>query len=289
MMAPFGAPWYAQGPRWLTGTSKMALLDDRSVQRALAAQGLYKGEIDGVIGTVSAAGFRTWATTKLADFPKSVTSAWPLERQRIAFEQSILAELGFYKAKIDGLAGPASQAAVEKWQDYVTFKRKPLPAKEVAYQKTIWPRQSELRKFYGVPGENLTRLVSPYPLYLDWALSTKVSSFMCHEKIHDAAERVMKRVLDHYGLAEIHRLGLDQFGGCYSNRLMRNGRTLSTHAWAIAIDWDADRNPLRATRGTALMATPPYAKFLDLWEEEGFVSLGRARNFDWMHVQAARL
>ena len=26
-----------------------------------------------------------------------------------------------------------------------------------------------------------------------------------------------------------------------------------------------------------------------LWEEEGFVSLGRAGDFDWMHVQAARL
>jgi hypothetical protein len=37
------------------------------------------------------------------------------------------------------------------------------------------------------------------------------------------------------------------------------------------------------------MAQPEYAPFLDLWEAEGFVSLGRARNFDWMHVQAARL
>ncbi len=64
---------------------------------------------------------------------------------------------------------------------------------------------------------------------------------------------------------------------------------MSTHSWGIAIDWDADRNPLRATSKTALLATPPYAKFLDLWEEEGFVSLGRARNYDWMHVQAARL
>ena len=25
------------------------------------------------------------------------------------------------------------------------------------------------------------------------------------------------------------------------------------------------------------------------WEEEGWISLGRARDFDWMHVQAARL
>ena len=61
------------------------------------------------------------------------------------------------------------------------------------------------------------------------------------------------------------------------------------HAWGIAIDWDADRNPLRATSKDAAMATPRYAKFLDLWEEEGWLSLGRARNFDWMHVQAATL
>lgn len=255
------------------------LIDDFSVQRALAAKGLYRGNIDGKFGPQS------MAALNATGFP----TAWPDSRKRIAFEQTMLADLGFYKSAVDGIAGPATQAAVEKWQDYLTFKRKPLPAKEVAYQPTQFPRQADVRKFYGEPGENQTMLSSPYPLYLDWALSQKVTKFSIHEKCHDAALRAMERIADHYGLDEIHKLGLDQFGGCLNVRKMRNGRTLSMHSWGIAIDWDADRNPLRATSQTALMATAPYAKFLDLWEAEGFVSLGRLRNFDWMHVQAARL
>jgi hypothetical protein len=255
------------------------LIDDFSVQRALAAKGLYKGVIDGKFGTQSVAALNA----------AGYSTAWPLERKRIAFEQRMLADLGFYKSAVDGIAGPATQAAVEKWQDYLTFKRKPLPAKEVAYQPAQFPRQADVRKFYGEPGENQTMLVSPYPLYLDWSLSTKVGKFSIHEKCHDAALWAMNAVLSEYGEAEIHRLGLDQFGGCLNVRKMRNGRTLSMHSWGIAIDWDADRNPLRATSRTALMATAPYAKFLDLWEEAGFISLGRLRTFDWMHVQAARL
>ena len=36
-------------------------------------------------------------------------------------------------------------------------------------------------------------------------------------------------------------------------------------------------------------ARPEYNMWWKLWEEEGWVSLERQRNFDWMHVQAARL
>ena len=37
------------------------------------------------------------------------------------------------------------------------------------------------------------------------------------------------------------------------------------------------------------LAQPDGETFWKLWEDEGWVSLGRARNYDWMHVQAARL
>jgi hypothetical protein len=99
----------------------------------------------------------------------------------------------------------------------------------------------------------------------------------------------MTKILKIYGHDALVRLGLDQFGGCLNVRKMRNGSAWSTHAWGIAIDWDADRNQLRWGKDRALMAQPEYAPFLDAWEAEGWLSLGRARNFDWMHVQAARL
>lgn len=261
------------------------LITNSSVQRALKAAGFYAGAIDGAFGPKSLEAARLYAATRSG---KNV-DLWSPARVRLAVEQAIMTDAGFYRSSIDGIAGPATQVAAEKWQDHITFDRpSPNPGAGVP-ASTVWPRQNDLRAFYGNPGENQTMLVSPYPLYLDWDLNARVSKFSIHEKCHDSALRVMNRVLSHYGENAIHRLGLDQFGGCLNVRKMRNGTAWSTHAWGIAIDWDADRNPLRTSFARSQMGKPEYSKFLDLWEEEGWVSLGRARNFDAMHVQAARL
>lgn len=263
------------------------LIDARSVQRFMQERGYYPGRIDGDFGAESdKAGRKLLAA--MGPGLTSYTPAWSAGRVRIGVEQAIIRSTGYDLGKIDGIAGVRTQIGLERWQDHITFAKPPL-AEAVLGQPTLWPRQAELQRFYGDPGKNQTLLVSPYPLYLDWELTQKVSKFSIHEKVHDSALRVMGRVLDHYGPEEIHRLGLDQFGGCLNVRKMRNGSAWSTHAWGIAIDWDADRNSLRETSRTARMAQPEYARFLDLWEEEGWISLGRARNFDWMHVQAARL
>ena len=82
---------------------------------------------------------------------------------------------------------------------------------------------------------------------------------------------------------------LDIYGGCYAPRKKRGGSTWSTHAWAIALDFDPDRNQLNWGRDKASFARPEYDDWWDCWEAEGWVSLGRERNFDWMHVQAAKL
>lgn len=62
-----------------------------------------------------------------------------------------------------------------------------------------------------------------------------------------------------------------------------------THAWGLAIDWDPAHNKLKWGRDRARLARPEYDTWWRLWEEEGWVSLGRTRNFDWMHVQAVKL
>lgn len=260
------------------------MIDDRSVQRFLQAKGFYAGQIDGAFGGVSKAAARQFLA-KMNPADTTFTPDWPDARVRVGVEQAMFESIGQDLGRIDGLNGPRTQIALERWQDHITFAA-PSPGHIDAPQ---WPLQKDIERYYGKPGQNQAMLVTPYPLYLDWDLKTQIGRFSIHEKCHDAALRVMQRVLAHYGPVEIHRLGLDQFGGCLNVRLMRNGSQMSTHSWGIAIDWDADRNPLRATSKTALMATPSYSKFLDLWEEEGFVSLGRARNYDWMHVQAARL
>ena len=82
---------------------------------------------------------------------------------------------------------------------------------------------------------------------------------------------------------------LDLWGGCLNVRKMRGGSRYSMHSWGIAIDYDPGKNRLKWGRDRAAFAKPEYDTWWRLWEEEGWVSLGRTRNFDWMHVQAAKL
>lgn len=152
-----------------------------------------------------------------------------------------------------------------------------------------WPRQSECARFYGRPGAGHTTIVCPWPLRLAWDQKTVVTRFTIHEKCAESALRALERVKDHYGVEKIQELRLDLWGGCYNNRPMRGGSALSMHAYACAIDWDPDRNQLKWDRRKAGFAKPVYDAWWKAWEDEGWVSLGRARDFDWMHVQAARL
>ncbi|TXT41117.1 MAG: hypothetical protein FD135_576 [Comamonadaceae bacterium] len=69
----------------------------------------------------------------------------------------------------------------------------------------------------------------------------------------------------------------------------RGGSTTSTHGWGIAFDFDPDHNPLKWDQNRARLAQPEYAAWWQCWEAEGWVSLERSRNCDWMHVQAARV
>jgi hypothetical protein len=132
------------------------------------------------------------------------------------------------------------------------------------------------------------RVDGPYPLRLSWDLNTTVSRIACHEKVAPSLGRVLAGVLDHYGPDAVRELRLDRFGGCYNPRKKRGGTSWSTHAWGIALDFDPERNRLQWGRDRAVFARPVYDRWWELWEAEGWISLGRVANFDWMHVQAAR-
>jgi len=102
-------------------------------------------------------------------------------------------------------------------------------------------------------------------------------------------ESVLEDVLKHYGLEEIKRLKLDVWGGCYNDRPIRGGSKPSMHSWGIAMDYDPANNKLRWGKDKATFAQPEYLEWWKIWERHGWISLGRQRNFDWMHVQAASL
>lgn len=151
-----------------------------------------------------------------------------------------------------------------------------------------WPRDTdaEMQAFYGEPGLGRKSIVPPYALlYEGRALQT----ITVHERIAEAVLSVLRAVLAHYGPGEIKRLGLDRFDGCYNVRRKRGGSSWSTHAYGAALDFDAERNPLHWDHTKAVFAGPEYEAWWRAWEGVGAVSLGRAKDFDWMHVQFARL
>lgn len=159
-------------------------------------------------------------------------------------------------------------------------------------KKTEWPTQAEVRKFFGEPGSPACtsgKVDLPFPMYIAWDTDTTIKRFSCHAKVADALERIFKATLKHYGAGDLHKLGLDLFGGCYNYRKMRGGDSWSMHSWGIAVDLDPSNNQLRWGSDRARFARPEYVPFWNIVEAEGAVSLGRARNYDWMHFQFARL
>ena len=142
---------------------------------------------------------------------------------------------------------------------------------------------------YGEPNETgagyLVTINLPYPMRLAWDLDTKVKRMRCHKLAADAFRNVFDDLLAHYGMAEIERLGIDLFGGCFNYRKMRNGSKWSKHSWGIAIDLDPARNRLRETSKTARFARPEYKPMIDIFYSHGFINLGVEKNYDWMHFE----
>jgi hypothetical protein len=217
-----------------------------------------------------------------------IPTGWPKTRKLVGMLQLGLIKNGYEPGPVDGYWGPQTDYA---YDSFVRGTKVWRDDEGIGATPTRWPAQvqSELFSFYGQVGENQGKATIPYTLKIAWNKKQKVNRFSCHEKVVRPIERTFERVLDHYGPEKITELGLDLFGGCLNVRKMRGGTKWSTHAWGIAIDMDPAENRLRDGCPTARMCGPEYNKWFDLWEEEGAVSLGRARNYDWMHIQFAEV
>jgi hypothetical protein len=92
-----------------------------------------------------------------------------------------------------------------------------------------------------------------------------------------------------YGDEGIKKHGLDRYGGSFNCRKKRGSSTAwSTHGWGISIDWFPSKNKLKWDSDKASLAHPDLDPWWEAWEKEGWLSLGRSENRDWMHVQAAK-
>jgi peptidoglycan hydrolase-like protein with peptidoglycan-binding domain len=257
------------------------LLPIRDVQRFLKTLGLYAQDVDGIIGpgtNVAVAGYLAREGIQ--------TIGWSDARKLVGVEQLIFKAAGIDVGVIDGFIGPQTQQAFD---DYVKADRDRVLADEViSHQMPTWPRQADVPVFYGEKGQNQTMLPLPYPMKVAWNSSQIINRMSLHQKCAPSAGRVLQKVLEIYG-SRISELGLDLWGGSLNVRLMRGGTKWSMHSWGIAIDFDPEHNDLHTPFAKARFGAPAYVPWWEAWEAEGWISLGRSRNYDTMHVQAARL
>jgi hypothetical protein len=123
---------------------------------------------------------------------------------------------------------------------------------------------------------------------LAWDTKTKVNTMRCHKLVAQNFTNVFNELLDVYGIEKIQALGIDLFGGCFNFRAMRGGSDYSRHSWGIAIDLDPARNQLHETSKTARFARSEYKPMIDIFYKHGFISLGKEKNYDWMHFEIGK-
>ena len=148
---------------------------------------------------------------------------------------------------------------------------------------------AQVIKKYGSPNETgagyLVTIKLPYPMRIAWDTDSSVNTMRCHRLVADKFLAVFNDLLVRYGYDKIKELGIDLYGGCFNYRRMRNGSAWSMHAWGVAIDLDPARNTLKETKRTARFARPEYKPMIDIFYKHGFISLGREKDFDWMHFE----
>lgn len=228
-------------------------------QSRLTAHGFPCGPIDGVIGSGTAAALRAFQATRAIPITGKADDA-----------------------TVAALRAPSSRLPGDE----------PRPAGEpqaAQPPRPVWPTQAGVADFYGEVGASQSSLTLPYPMRLAWAKDSIVTKITLHRRVVESAGRAFEAIASAYAPAQRVALGIDLFGGSLNVRRMRGGSAYSMHSWGIAIDFDSERNQLKWGRDRARLAQPDAEAFWQAWEAEGWVSLGRARNYDWMHVQAARL
>lgn len=225
--------------------------------------------------------------------------------------QSRLTSHGFPVGMIDGNVGAVTTRAVQAFQ-----ASRSLPVTGTANSATVealrattvgsiprptgapialgtvgnqWPTQSQVPTFYGEVGANQTQIEIPFDMWLAWDRGQRVRKMTLHTKVAASALRVLQNTAGLYSVDDRRALGLDIFGGSLNVRKMRGGTSWSMHSWGIALDFDPERNGLNTKAPQARLSHDDAVPFWKAWEAEGWLSLGRARNYDWMHVQAARI
>ena len=215
--------------------------------------------------------------------------------------QEILKSMLLYTGKIDAIIGAKTISAIDRYRKMHSLpafgsefidedllnSMGILPIADRQLKEVPFDTISDIESIYGKVGTNQVKLVLPYKMKLAWNTNVVISSFVCHKKAKNDLESIFRQTLEHYSGDGIRELGLDLFGGCYNKRKIRGGDRWSTHAYSIAVDLNPLENQLHWGKDRAVFAKPRYDKFWDIVYKNNFYSLGKEKNYDFMHIQRA--
>lgn len=267
----------------------------RLIQKKLAVMGHYTDTIDGERGPNTHKAVDKGLRELLGDGPLEVL-AWSDKRRTVAFLQVWAQSEDIDSGEVDGFWGPQtdfaakSLAAKASGLEFRTFNTI-VPTRTNPHG---WPVEPNLEPFYGKPGKKdgftppMEKVPLPWTMKIAWNKAQTRSFFWAHLKVAESLARVLAKIDAAYGDAQKKEIGIDLFGGDYNPRMIRGGNRPSLHSWGIAYDFDPERNALQMNASQARLAQRDAEPFWLAWESEGWYSLGREKNFDWMHVQAAK-
>lgn len=272
----------------------MKVSEIKLIQQELAVARLYNAKIDGKRGSKTNTAIQKALSARKNELPDK-WETWSSKRKAVGYLQLLCQDNNIDPGPIDGFYGPNTETAARY---LITFKNTGImprafgdiiPIHANPHQFPL-EREENLNEFYAKPCKGkLVKVRCPWELRLDWDLATTTRTISIHEKLKDSLEKILQAVFDHYGLEGIKKHGLDRYGGSFNCRKKRGSTSSwSTHAWGIAIDWFPSRNKLKWDSHKASLAHPDLDFWWETWEKEGWVSLGRKENRDWMHVQAAK-
>lgn len=149
-----------------------------------------------------------------------------------------------------------------------------------------WPKDTAAAKnaFYGNPERDeikkqLVRVKPPFRMYYD---GRPIKGISFHRKAAAALKAALDEIWDYYGHSQekIDAAGVSDYYGAYNHRRIRGRNAWSNHAYGIAIDLNADENPLGGGKGN--MPQP----VIDAFYRQGFKWGGDYRGrTDPMHFE----
>ena len=149
-------------------------------------------------------------------------------------------------------------------------------------------RQKAVVETYGEPGDTSKHATVAVPdgfnLQYDGKKVFNIKGV--HQDVADGLHSALTEIKEAYGTDKIKRLGINVYAGVYNKRQKRNGTTWSLHSWGIAIDLLPNLNKLNQRAPDANFSRKEYEQMVEIFENNGWYSLGKAQNYDWMHFQA---